>query len=29
LSGSSPLTCLTWEAIPVAYATANIALGIM
>jgi hypothetical protein len=29
LSGSSPLTCLTWEARPVAYATASIALGIM
>jgi hypothetical protein len=29
LSGSSPLTCLTWEALPVANATASIALGIM
>jgi hypothetical protein len=29
LSGSSPLTCLEWEALPVAYATARIALGIM
>jgi hypothetical protein len=29
LSGSSPLTCLVWEALPVAYATASIALGIM
>jgi hypothetical protein len=29
LSGSSPLTCLAWEDLPVAYATANIALGIM
>jgi hypothetical protein len=29
LSGSSPLTCLAWEALPVAYATASIALGIM
>jgi hypothetical protein len=28
LSGSSPLTCLAWEALPVAYATASIALGI-
>ena len=26
-SGSSPLTCLVWEALPVAYATASIALG--
>jgi hypothetical protein len=26
-SGSSPLTCLAWEALPVAYATASIALG--
>jgi hypothetical protein len=26
LSGSSPLTCLAWEALPVAYATASIAL---
>jgi hypothetical protein len=26
-SGSSPLTCLAWEAIPVAYATSSIALG--
>jgi hypothetical protein len=29
LSGSSPLTCLAWEILPVAYATASIALGIM
>jgi hypothetical protein len=29
MSGSSPLTCLAWEALPVAYATASIALGIM
>jgi hypothetical protein len=29
LSGSSPLTCLSWEALPVAYATASIAVGIM
>jgi hypothetical protein len=29
LSGSSPLTCLAWEALPVACATASIALGIM
>jgi hypothetical protein len=29
LSGSSPLTCLAWEALPVAYAAASIALGIM
>jgi len=29
LSGSSPLTCLAWEAPPVAYATASIALRIM
>jgi hypothetical protein len=29
LSGSSPLTCLAWQALPVAYATASIALGIM
>jgi hypothetical protein len=29
LSGSSPLTCLAREALPVAYATASIALGIM
>jgi hypothetical protein len=29
LSGSSPLTCLAWEALPVAYATASIAFGIM
>ena len=29
LSGSSPLTCLTWKALTVAYATANIALGII
>jgi hypothetical protein len=28
LSGSSPLTCRAWEALPVAYATASIALGI-
>ena len=27
LSESSPLTCLAWEALPVAYATASIALG--
>ena len=26
-SGSSPLTCLAWEALPVAYAIASIALG--
>jgi hypothetical protein len=29
LSGSSPLTCLAGEALPVVYATASIALGIM
>jgi hypothetical protein len=29
LSGSSHLTCLAWEALPVAYAIASIALGIM
>jgi len=29
LSGSSPLTCLPWEALPVAYATTSIALGII
>jgi hypothetical protein len=29
LSGSSPLTCLAWEALPVAYATASIALRII
>jgi len=29
LSGSSPLICLAWEALPVAYATASIALRIM
>jgi hypothetical protein len=29
LSRSSPLTCLAWEALPVASVTANIALGIM
>jgi hypothetical protein len=29
LSFSSPLTCLAWEALPVAYATASIALRIM
>jgi hypothetical protein len=29
LSGSSPLTCRAWEALPVAYATASIALRIM
>jgi hypothetical protein len=29
LSGLSPLTCLAWEALSVAYATASIALGIM
>jgi hypothetical protein len=28
LSGSSPLICLAWETLPVAYATASIALGI-
>jgi hypothetical protein len=28
-SGSSPLTCLVWEALPVAYATTSIALGII
>jgi hypothetical protein len=28
-SGSSPLTCLAWDALPVAHATASIALGIM
>jgi hypothetical protein len=28
LSGSPPLTFLAWEALPVAYATASIALGI-
>jgi hypothetical protein len=27
LSGSSPLTCLAWEALPVAYTTASIAPG--
>jgi len=27
LPGSSPLTCLAWEALPVAYATASIALS--
>jgi hypothetical protein len=27
LSETSPLTCLAWEALPVAYATASIALG--
>jgi hypothetical protein len=29
LSGSSPLTCLAWEALPVAFATTSIALGII
>ena len=29
MSGSSPLTCLAWEALPVAYATASIALRII
>ena len=29
LSGSSPLTCLAWEALPVAYTTTSIALRIM
>jgi hypothetical protein len=29
LSVSSPLTCLAWEALPVAYTTASLALGIM
>jgi hypothetical protein len=29
LSGSSPLTCLAWEALPVAYATSSIAVGTM
>jgi hypothetical protein len=29
LPGSSPLTCPAWEALPVANATASIALGIM
>jgi hypothetical protein len=29
LSGSSPLTCVAWEVLPVAYATASIALGII
>ena len=29
LSGSSPLTCLAWEALPLAYATASIALRII
>jgi hypothetical protein len=29
LSGSSPFTCLAWEALTVAYATAGIAVGIM
>jgi hypothetical protein len=29
LSGSSPLTCLAWETLPVACATASIALGII
>jgi hypothetical protein len=29
LSGSSPLTSLAWEALPVAHATASIALGII
>jgi hypothetical protein len=29
LSGSSPSTCLAWETLPVAHATASIALGIL
>ena len=29
LSGSSPLTCLVWEALPLAYTTASIALGVI
>jgi hypothetical protein len=29
LSGSSPLTCLAWETLSVAYATASIALRII
>jgi hypothetical protein len=29
VSGSSPLTCLAFEALPVAYSNASIALGIM
>jgi hypothetical protein len=29
LSGSSPLTCLAWEALPVAYTNASIVLRIM
>jgi hypothetical protein len=29
LSRSSPWTCLAWEVLPVAYATASIALGIV
>jgi hypothetical protein len=29
LSGSSPLTCLAWKALAVAYATASTSLGIM
>jgi hypothetical protein len=29
LSGSSPLICLAWEALPVAFATTSIALGII
>jgi hypothetical protein len=29
LSRSSPLTCLAWETLPVAYATASIALGVI
>jgi hypothetical protein len=29
LSGSSPLNCQAWGALPVAYATASIALGIV
>jgi len=29
LSGSSPLTCLAWEALPVAYAITSIAFGII
>ena len=29
LSGSSPLTCLAWKALPIAYTNASIALRIM
>jgi hypothetical protein len=29
LSGSSPLTCLAWEALPVAYTTTSTAFGII